>query len=451
MLFYNVAKPLVQLSLRVFFRQIEIRHADRLRAPGPVLFCANHPNTLMDPLLVAAHRRQPVAFLAKSTFFKNPVSKAIFTSGNCIPIYRRQDAQVGDQPASAKEIAAQNEKSFGKSYDYLGRGGTLMIFPEGTSISERKLRPLKTGAARIALGAEARHNFQLGLRIQCIGLNYFDPARFRSDVLLNLAQPIMVADYAAAYAQDPEAAADQLTEEIRQRLEQHLVISRDAAEDALVAQVERTFGDHLNPDDDPNTLYDNFQLSRTLFSGVAWLEEHDPARFTNLRQQLVTYLADLDQHGLDDAALDDERRGSLSGLLNLVLGLPVWLFGALTNYLPYILPSMIARRATKELEFVAPIMLVTGIFTFSLGYALELGLIQHFLTHDWRWTLLIGLLMPIAGFYALNYWQALGARWRRLRARLLPAATRQALLQARATVLTSLAEARAAYLAKPVA
>ena len=447
MLFYNTVKPLVQLSLRVFFRQIEIRHPDRLRASGPVLFCANHPNTLMDPLLVAAFRREPVAFLAKSTFFKNPIARAIFTSGNCIPIYRRQDAAVDDRPATAAEVTAQNEKSFGKSYDYLGHGGALLIFPEGTSISERKLRPLKTGAARIALGTEARHNFQLGLRVQCLGLNYFEPTRFRSDVLLNLAPPIWVADYAAAYAQDPEAAADQLTEEIQRRLEQRLVISRDAAEDALVAQVERTFGDHLNPDDDPATLYDNFQLSRTLFSAVAWFEQHDPTRLQKLRQRLPAYLAALHQHRLDDAALDDERRGSVAGLLNLVLGLPVWVFGSLTNYLPYILPSLIARRATKDLEFVAPIMMVVGIFTFSLGYAVELSLLQHFLTHDWRWTTLLGLLMPVAGFYALNYWQAGAARLRRLRARLLPTTERTHLLSQRAEVLRLLDQAREAYLA----
>ena len=448
MLFYRIVKPLVQLSLRVFFRQIEIRHPKRLRAGGPVLFCANHPNTLMDPLLIAAHRQPAVAFLAKSTFFQNPVARAIFLSANCIPIYRRQDAQVGDRAATAEEVAAQNEKSFGKSYDHLGRGGALLIFPEGTSISERKLRPLKTGAARIALGTEARHDFQLGLRIQCVGLNYFDPSRFRSDVLLNAAPPIRVADYAAAYAASPDRAADELTQEIQRRLEQRLVISRDAADDALVGQVERTFGGHLNPDDDSSTRYDDFLLSRGLFSGLAWLEQHDPARLLALRQRLPAYLNELEKHGLDDAALDEERRGSLTGLLNLVLGLPIWLFGLLTNYLPYILPSMIARRATQDLEFVAPIMLVAGMFTFSIGYALELSLVQHFLTHDWRLTTLIGLLMPVAGFYALSYWQALAARLRRLRARLLPDATRQALLSQRAEVLRLLDEAQQAYLAQ---
>ena len=115
-------------------------------------------------------------------------------------------------------MAASNEASFGTCYDYLERGGTVMIFPEGSSVSERRLRPLKTGAARIALGTEARHNFGLGLQVVCVGTNYFDPTRFRSDVLLNVAPPIRVADYAARYHQDPEAAADELTAEITRRL-----------------------------------------------------------------------------------------------------------------------------------------------------------------------------------------------------------------------------------------
>ena len=77
MLFYTIMKPLVQVALRVFFRRIEVRHPERLRLPGPLLLAGNHPNTLMDPLLAAVNRRQPIAFLAKSTFFANPVVRAI--------------------------------------------------------------------------------------------------------------------------------------------------------------------------------------------------------------------------------------------------------------------------------------------------------------------------------------------------------------------------------------
>ncbi|MBD2713439.1 1-acyl-sn-glycerol-3-phosphate acyltransferase [Microvirga sp. STR05] len=453
MLFYTVMKPLVQVALRVFFRRLEIRHRDRLQTPGPLLMVSNHPNTLMDPLVVAANRRQAIAFLAKSTFFKNPVSKAVLTSGNSIPIYRRQDVETGAEAVTPEELAAQNEATFGKCYDYLGDGGTVMIFPEGTSVSERRLRPLKTGAARIALGAEARHNFKLGLRVLPVGINYFDPQRFRSDVLINVAPPIRVADYAAAYYQDPTAAADQLTEDIRRHLEQRLIITRDAAEDELVQQLESTFTGHLI-EDDPRTLYDNFQLSRNLLQAVAYFEKHDPGHLGEVREKLAAYLKNLKRLKINDEALERTGRAdtrttrAIKAGLQLALGLPVYLYGALNNYLPYKLPSMVAKRATKEVEFVAPIMLVVGMITFSLGYAAQISLVHHF-TQDWRWTLLYGLSLAPTGFYALYYANKLASRLRRLRALRLFRHQRpvmENLLRQRSTILRLLNEARQAYL-----
>jgi glycerol-3-phosphate O-acyltransferase/dihydroxyacetone phosphate acyltransferase len=449
MLFYTVMKPVVRVGLRVFFRRLEVRHRERLRQPGPLMLCSNHPNTLMDPLVTAVQRHQPIAFLAKSTFFKNPILGAIMRSGNCIPIYRRQDAEGADA-LNPQQLAASNEASFGRCYDYLERGGTVMIFPEGTSVSERRLRPLKTGAARIALGTEARHDFKLGLTIVCVGTNYFDPTRFRSDVLLNVAPPIVVADYAPSYRLDPDTAADELTEEIRKRLTRRLVISRDAEDDQLAQQVERTFGDHLDPDDDPTTLYNNFELSRTLLDAVAWFEQHDAGRLAALRSALGTYLANLETHRLDDDALDQSQRPGtrLADYLNLVVGFPVWLYGLMTNYLPYKIPAEVASRATKDTEFIAGIMLGVGMVTFPLAYALEATAVQHWLTHDWRLTALFVISLPLAGFYALGYWQTLRARLKRLQVRQLPSATLATLQSQRATVLGLLDEARAAYLAK---
>ena len=455
MLFYTVMKPVVQLALRVFFRKLEIRQRNRLEASGPLLIASNHPNTMMDPLVVAAHRRQPVAFLAKSTFFKNPILRAIMESGNCIPVYRRQDAAQGAEALTPAELTARNEAAFSRCYDHFDRGGTVMIFPEGTSVSERRLRPLKTGAARIALGAEARHDFRLGLQVLPVGLNYFAPTHFRSDVFVHPARLIRVADYAAAYRQDPDAAADQLTEEIRRRLESHLVITRDAAEDELVGHLEATFGDHLNPDDDPNTLYDNFLLSQTLLEAVAYFEQHDPGRLAAVRVHLAAYLADLRRHRLPDEALEPRQpragRAGRAGrtALKLALGLPVYLYGGVNNYLPYRLPALVARRVTSELEFIAPLMMTVGIFTFTICYAAQAALVHHVTQNGW-WTLAYLLSLPPAGFYALSYWNNLQARLLRLRAARLfrqhPAAAEQ-LTQQRTAILRLLGAARAEYLA----
>ncbi|GAB3302024.1 lysophospholipid acyltransferase family protein [Hymenobacter tenuis] len=454
MLFYTVMKPLVQVALRVFFRQLEVRHPKRLQMRGPLLIASNHPNTLMDPLVAAINRRQPIAFLAKSTFFKNPIVRAIMESGNSIPIYRRQDLDTGAENLTPAQLEAQNEKAFGRCYDYFDKGGTIMIFPEGTSVAERRLRPLKTGAARIALGAEARHNFTLGVHILPMGINYFDPQRFRSDVFVDLAEPIRVADYADQYHQDPDAAADVLTEEIRRRMEACLVITRTDEEDELVTQVERTFGQHLIQDDE-DTLYDNFQLSRTLLKAVRFFENHDAGRLAELQQKMHAYHQELTRLRLTDEALetrtdDGSSRTSraIGAGIRLLLGAPLYLYGVVNNYLPYIIPSLTAKRATTDVVFIAPIMLVTGMLTFTLFYLAQTALV-HSLTHSWLWTILYFISLPLSGFYALSYWGNLAGRLRKLRVLRLfrterPVAER--LIQQRTELLQLLRAARTTYL-----
>ena len=184
---------------------------------------------------------------------------------------------------------------------------------------------------------------------------------------------------------------------------------------------------------------------------LSWAEQTFPERLTVARAQLQNYLANLHRLRLTDEALNSQRRGSVVGLLNLVFGIPVWLYGALNNYLPYLLPSVVAQRATKEVEFVAPIMLVMGMLTFPLAYTLQAAAVQHWLTHDWRLTALYVLSLPLTGFYALGYWNTLTARMQRLRAarlfRRAPAEWHE-LLRQRAGLVAQLEEARIAYLAR---
>src|SRR5881397_1209621 len=60
--------------------------------------------------------------------------------------YRRMDE--GSDPS-------QNHDTFEAARRVLVTEGAIAIFPEGISHSDPKLRPLKTGTARIALGAAA--------------------------------------------------------------------------------------------------------------------------------------------------------------------------------------------------------------------------------------------------------------------------------------------------------
>jgi 1-acyl-sn-glycerol-3-phosphate acyltransferase len=111
-----------------------------------VIFVLNHPSGLIDPafLLCLAPRR--VAFLAKAPLFRMPVIAMLCRAFEAIPVHRRQE--TGADPVA-------NRATFETARAVLASGGAIALFPEGASHSEPKLRPLKTGAARIALGAAA--------------------------------------------------------------------------------------------------------------------------------------------------------------------------------------------------------------------------------------------------------------------------------------------------------
>src|SRR5687768_17245052 len=100
-------------------------------------------------------------------------------------------------------------------HDALAEGAAVGIFPEGLSHSDPSLAPLKTGAARIALGTFAAH----GVRVPIIpvGTVFRDKNVFRSEALVTVGQPIAWDDLS------PDAGGDgRAARELTQRIEQAL-------------------------------------------------------------------------------------------------------------------------------------------------------------------------------------------------------------------------------------
>lgn len=401
---YAILKLIYKTGLQVFFRRFEVRNRTLMPDEGPLLVVSNHPNTFMDPIVTASLLRQPVFFIAKSTVFGSSFQNWMLRQMHLIPIHRREDNP--DQ-------AVSNDEAFAASFKALQQKKTLLIFPEGNSFNQRRLRKIKTGTARIALGAEADANYSLGVRILPVGLNYAAPTRFQSDVFVNIGEPIIVADYAAAYQQDGQATVLALTEEIRVRLEALIIHTPTDEEDELARQVEAIYKEHLAaaaPPDVPAHEQD-FLLTKAIVKSIEHFSQVAPVRVVALKQNLNNYMMQLKRLRLRDAVMGKRSktilRQSLLNLLYLVAGLPVYLYGLLHNYLPYIIPSKVARALTKEEEWYAPIMLTVGIFTFPLFYLLECWLVQDVFGLSWPWLLLYFLSLPLSGFFTLHYWSTL--------------------------------------------
>ena len=69
-------------------------------ADGPLLLVGNHPNGLVDPLLIALATPRPVRFLGKAPLFAMPGIGQIMRGMQALPVYRAMDGADTDQNAS---------------------------------------------------------------------------------------------------------------------------------------------------------------------------------------------------------------------------------------------------------------------------------------------------------------------------------------------------------------
>lgn len=162
-----------------------------------MLLVANHPNSLLDPTLVVASAGRPVRFLAKAPLFTDRKIGWLVKAAGAIPVYRRSD-----DPS----LMARNEDAFRAVFEALAGGAAVGIFPEGISHSEPGMAPLKTGAARIALGAAALTGREFPL--VPIGLTFLAKDTFRSDALVVRGAPLDWGDIALRGENDVDAVRE---------------------------------------------------------------------------------------------------------------------------------------------------------------------------------------------------------------------------------------------------
>ena len=184
-LWYYLFKLLIKFSLFFYTRKVIIKGKENIPKKGALLFMVNHPNGLIDPLIVAVNNPRIQHFLVRASAFKKPLIKRFLESLNLIPIFRIRDG--------VKQLE-KNTEVFEKCFDLLNQQKALMIFPEGSHNHKRNVRKLSKGFSRIVFGALERYP-ELKIHIISVGVTYQNPSIYPTDVCVHFGTPILANDF----------------------------------------------------------------------------------------------------------------------------------------------------------------------------------------------------------------------------------------------------------------
>ena len=398
----RLIRSILRVILRVFFPRIEIAGLGRVPQHGPVILAGNHPNGLVDPVFLLCLSPRPVSFLAKAPLFEMPVIGWFVKALGSIPVYRRQDG--GFDPS-------KNRKTFDRARSILSGGGVIAIFPEGASHGDPKLRPLKTGAARIALGASSMSESEKSLSIVPVGIYYTAKGIFRSSALLYFGESINVAREELNAESEPAAESVRaLTARIEQALADVTLQADEHEALSLVARAEGVFSS-----DDPSAeerLVDRFELRRRFMAGYATLRTNAPERLAAITAKIDRYEAELREAGLDPETLQPTTAphtpytAILRAIASLVVILPLALIGTVINYPVYRLVGAItARLSRNDNDIVATIKIIAGALLFPVSWILLAAAIGIYF--GWTPGVFALVAAPLTGYLALLFFERL--------------------------------------------
>ncbi|HLL23882.1 MAG TPA: 1-acyl-sn-glycerol-3-phosphate acyltransferase, partial [Kofleriaceae bacterium] len=362
---YRVLAWFLRLVTRVFFRQVEVVGLENI-PPGAVLFAGNHPNSLIDPMLIITTCGRRVHFAAKDALFKGRIMRVLLRGLGAVPVARKveHDGHGASPPATAAprdsaDMGRVNDAAFTHMFDVLANGGAIGIFPEGLSHDESHLAKLKTGAARLALGGAAAAGRSIAV-VPC-GLTFIHPKRFRSRVLVQYGPPLEIG------ARSEPEAVQEVTDDIDAALRRLTINAPDWETVRALDTVRRLY----QPQE--ISIEDRIELARrfnTYYAAVAAAPE-----VVSLMARVRAYQDKLDELGVSDRelAMDlSKREVTVRMMRHLVLvawWLPLCLPGAPLHLPTVAFARMAGPRLTPRKDVIATTKMLVGMLLVLGSYA----------------------------------------------------------------------------------
>lgn len=350
---------LCRLLTSVFYHRVEVTGLERVPSDGPAIVCANHVNALADAVVVQSALPRMAHPIARSGLFRRPWLRPLLDWIEAVPIARRRP---GADPT-------RNDDAFARCHEHLESDRMLLIFPEGQSHSDPSLRPIKTGAARLALAHRERTGRDL--TVLPVGLLFPDKGRFRSKALVQIGRPIEI-DTGSEKGED---AVRSLTRRIQEGLAD-VTLNADSWRDvALMRHLDEFFD--LSVHRETSEKIGTLRALQRLSAIQRWLRVRAPAEMDALWKKVDRFARLCRRHGVRSHHPEIRYRPIpvlrfvLRSLAFALLVVPIALWGLLHSGVAYFATRWASAAAARGRDQYDSAGMLFGLGFFLLFWGLQ--------------------------------------------------------------------------------
>jgi 1-acyl-sn-glycerol-3-phosphate acyltransferase len=399
--FISIWKKFCHLVVKTFYSRFEVTGDEVIPDDKGIIFCVNHVNALIDAVVLQASSSKSIRPLARSGLFKNPILKPILNSIGAVPIYRRKTDNTD---------TSKNQDSFSKCYELLGQNQTLVIFPEGQSHSKSFVQEIKTGAARMALGALETNG--VAPIVIPVGMTFTRKPRARSEVLVCYGKPI---DLNVPPEMEEYDAVHLITDRVKAGIESVTLNTNSWKDMRLLTRLEKFFAFRHGKRRKSNQSQ-RFHALQRLIEAQRLLEEHEPDKVRSLISKLRMFERLCNVCGIKNYHLALQYRPLLLIIYTLrtlgvvLIGFPVALWGIINSYIPFKLTDFLSRTLSKDADQYDTARVLIGMATFGLFWGVQTHVIYRYFGINWALIYLVSLIASAAVALSLRgeYKRALG-------------------------------------------
>lgn len=327
------------ITLKIFFRRIDVVGLEKLKSGKPAIIIANHPASFLDAMVLAVFLKRAIHFYVRGDIFAHPIAYRILTMLHMIPIFSREHGVRNLE---------KNKRTFDRGRKLLEEGKLLLIFPEGFSRQSKQLEPFKKGAARVALQTAFEGGKVDELQIQTVAINY-TYHNLGSNLLIRLGDAITLESFEQQYKEFPAMAIANLNKAMSSVFQQNVIHVQDGMRTILAESlISMHYHNHtLNG----NQLFEDFTA---ICNRVDQLSQED---FVILEKDLSVYQKSLSDHNITDKSLLlSNNQPALKPFWFVYFLAPFALLGKLIWWLPGRLSIRIANKTVTRIDFYTSVL-----------------------------------------------------------------------------------------------